>query len=150
MNMRKIANVVVALVLALCFTAPVTRASQRDQATQLTFSQDIQIPGNTVLPAGTYWFALMDTAANRNVVQVFDVNWQPITTVMANSTEMSQPSDNTLLTFAQRSSNQPLLLLKWYYPGNNIGHEFVYSGAEGRALAEQTVNTVTVVGQPAY
>ena len=145
MKARKIIAVVFAFALALWVAAPAARASERDQASQMTFSQAVQIPGNTVLPAGTYWFVLMDTAANRNVVQVFDVNWEPITTVIANSTEVSQPSDKTVLTFAQRSSDQPLLLLKWYYPGNSIGHEFVYSGA----LAEQTVRTVTVIGQPA-
>lgn len=146
MTIRKITNVVAALALALCFTAPVTRASQRDEATQLTFSQDVQIPGNTVLPAGTYWFVLGNPTADRNIVQVFDLDWRPVTTVIANSTEMSRPSDNTLLTFGQRSSNQPPLLLKWYYPGNTIGHEFAYSGAE----AEQTTNIVTVMAQPAY
>ncbi len=40
--------------LALAFLMlPVTRASEEDQATKLTFSESVQIPGR-VLPAGTY------------------------------------------------------------------------------------------------
>lgn len=144
MKVRKIIGVAFAFVLALWIAAPGARASERDQASQLTFSQSVQLPGNTVLPAGTYWFVLADSAANHNIVHVFDANWEPVATVLTNSTQIPNPTDHTRLTFAERSSNQPVLLLKWYYPGDPIGHEFVYSGA----LAEQTVRTVTVVGQP--
>ncbi|HEV2522905.1 MAG TPA: hypothetical protein VGT24_11035 [Candidatus Acidoferrales bacterium] len=135
------------LVAALGVLAPVTHASELDEATQLTFDQPVHIPGNVVLQPGTYWFALANPTSSHDVVNVFDENWKPITTIMATSTELSQPSDDTLLTFAKISPDKPEVLLKWYYPGNAIGHEFVYSGAEGRTLSEETKNIVTVTGQ---
>jgi hypothetical protein len=149
MKARKAISIVFALVLALGVLVPATRASERDQATQLTFTQSVQIPGNVVLPPGTYWFTIADSQSNRNIVRVFDIYWQPITTTIAVSAEHLRPSENTLLTFAERSADQPNVLLKWYYPGNTTGHEFVYSGPEGRALSEETVGIVTVAAEPA-
>jgi hypothetical protein len=149
MKTQKTVTIFFGLALLLGFLAPVTWGSQRDQATQLTFSQPVQIPDNIVLPPGTYWFAIADSSANRNIVRVFDANWNPISTTLANSTQQLQPSENTQLTFAERSADQPEVLLKWFYPGDTLGHEFVYSGSEGRALSEQTVDVVTVIADPA-
>ena len=47
---RKI--IIVAAMLAFLAMLPVTRASEQDQATEVTFDRAIQIPGR-VLPAGT-------------------------------------------------------------------------------------------------
>jgi hypothetical protein len=148
MKVRNIMIIVFALVMVLWFVAPVTRASEWDESSQITFSQPVQIPGNTVLPAGTYWFEIANSATDRNIVQIFDVNLRPIASVIARSTQMDQPSDDTVLTFAQRSPDQPVLLLKWFYPDNTIGHEFVYSGAIGQAIADQAVKIETVVAHP--
>jgi hypothetical protein len=149
MSTRKAICVGFAIVLALAVLAPATWASERDQATQLTFSQPVQIPNNVVLQPGTYWFTVADSPADRNIVEVFDVNWQPITITVAASTEHAWRSDNTQLTLAQRVADQPDVLLKWYYPGNKTGHAIIYSGREGRALSEDTVNVVTVYAEPA-
>ncbi len=46
-------------------------ADESDQATTITFSQPIQIPGQ-VLPAGTYLFKRADGNIDQNVVQVFN------------------------------------------------------------------------------
>jgi hypothetical protein len=149
MKTPKTLTIAVGFVLALGFIAPAVWGSARDQATQLTFTQSVQIPGNLVLQPGTYWFTVADSTANRNIVQVFDLNWQPITTVMAVTTQHNWTSENTVLMFAVRSADQPNALLKWYYTGDTMGHEFLYSGAEGRALSENTTNVVTVAAQPA-
>jgi len=46
-------------IVALCaVSVPVTRDDQSNQATELTFSEPVEIPG-VVLPAGTYWFTIM-------------------------------------------------------------------------------------------
>jgi hypothetical protein len=149
MSTRKAICICFAIALALVVVTPASWASERDQATQLTFSQPVQIPNHVVLQPGTYWFTVEDTPADRNIVHVFDVNWQPITSTIAASTEHSWESDNTQLTFAQRSANQPDMLLKWYYPGDKTGHAFIYSGREGRALSEDTINVVTLYAEPA-
>jgi hypothetical protein len=149
MKTRKALAIAFGFVLALGPIAPAIWGSARDQATQLTFTQSVEIPGNVVLQPGTYWFTVADSTTDRNIVRVFDQNWQPITTTMATSTQHNWTSDNTVLMFAVRSADQPNVLLKWYYPGDTMGHEFVYSGAEGRAISEDTTNVVTVNAQPA-
>jgi hypothetical protein len=51
------AFVVLGLALASLLVLSDAHASEIDQATKLTFSQSVQIPGQ-VLPAGTYWFVV--------------------------------------------------------------------------------------------
>ena len=49
--------VAILFLLAVLVALPAARADQSNQATKVTFSQPVQIPGR-VLPAGTYWFEL--------------------------------------------------------------------------------------------
>ena len=51
MNTRK-AFITLGLALAFVMMLPSARASERDQATEITFNQSVQIPGR-VLPVGT-------------------------------------------------------------------------------------------------
>jgi hypothetical protein len=60
---------VLGLALASLIGFSSTHASELDRATQLTFSQSVQIPGQ-VLPAGTYWLAL-DPTPGSHVVRIF-------------------------------------------------------------------------------
>jgi hypothetical protein len=46
-------------------------ADEWNQKTVFTFSGPVEIPGQ-VLPAGTYIFKLLDSQADRDVVQVFN------------------------------------------------------------------------------
>jgi hypothetical protein len=124
----KILNSVVALAVVLAFFSlvPLAHADEWDQATQLNFSQPVQIPGR-VLPAGTYWFVLIDHGSDLNVVQIFNSDrLKLVATVLANAAERSKPTDNTAVTLAERGSRQPEAILDWFYPGRTSGHEFVY------------------------
>src|ERR1700740_3371631 len=101
MNTRK-AFITAGLVLASLIMLPVAHADEWDQASQLTFSQSVQIPGR-VLPAGTYWFVLADTVGNRNIIQVFNSDRSTLyATVQTISAERPQPTDRTTITFAER------------------------------------------------
>lgn len=133
----------------LATIAPAARADAWDQATQLTFDQPVQIPGDAVLPAGTYWFVLhSDTGASRDIVQIFTADRDKIVaTVMTIPTIQMNPPDQTELTFAQQSRNRPVALVSWFYPGYTQGHEFVYSGYEGAQISEGPQFTLTA--QPA-
>src|SRR5260370_38318230 len=74
MKTRKTVSIL-GLLLALPIILPTTaRADEYDQASQLTFSQPVQIPG-PVLPASTSWFLLANTPiGNRNFIQIFTSN----------------------------------------------------------------------------
>ena len=141
MNTRK-AFITAGLVLASLIMLPVAHADEWDQASQLTFSQSVQIPGR-VLPAGTYWFVLADTVGNRNIIQVFNSDRSTLyATVFAVTAERPHPSDNTTITFAKRESMPTNAIVTWFYPGDNSGHEFVYSKSEEKELARAKHQTI--------
>ena len=124
----KILNSVIALAAMLAFASlvPLARADEWDQATKLTFSRSVQIPGR-VLPAGTYWFVLIDHGSDLNVVQIFNSDRSKlVTTLLTNVSERSKPTDNTTITLAERGSRQPEAIVGWFYPGLTSGHEFFY------------------------
>ena len=142
---RKALWTIIGCVLALALVAfvPHARADERDQASQLTFNEPVELPGNHVLPAGTYWFVAPDSVDGGVVVQVFNANrTQLLATMETISTERPDITSNTQLTFG-RVSNSRLLLISWFYPGENIGHQFVYSPQLESRLSEGSQVTVT-------
>jgi hypothetical protein len=143
--MKKVftAKKIVSLALLFAsFTAlPAARADQENQATQVTFSQSVQVPG-TVLPAGTYWF-LRAGINDRFRVQIFNADRSKLfATVLTNNTERMQVTDHTAFTFAERGSAAPQAIVTWFYPGDTTGHEFVYPKLMERELAKDKHDTV--------
>src|SRR5438105_1587886 len=101
-------------------------ASVADQATEITFNQSIQVPGQ-ILPAGTYLFKLADPD-NLNVVQIFSSDRAHLyATLETIPTEDRQVSGDTTVSLVEQGAGKPDVLLKWFYPGDETGHEFVYS-----------------------
>jgi hypothetical protein len=144
MNTRK-AFITLGLVLASLVMLPVAHADEWDQATKLTFSQSVQIPGR-VLPAGTYWFVLADSVDNRNIVQVFNSDRSTLyATILTTDSERLLPTDSTTITFAERELMPTNAIVTWFYPGNNSGHEFVYSRSERQELAGAKQQTIVAM-----
>jgi hypothetical protein len=134
---------VIAFAFASMITLPAARADERDQASKLTFSESVQIPGR-VLPAGTYWFVLLDSVANRDVVQVFNSDQSELyATIITINTERTTTTDNTAITFAERGTMQPEAIVAWFYPGDSSGHEFLYPKPEQQELARDKRQTIT-------
>ena len=141
MNTRK-KLVVLATMLAFLIMLPVARASEEDQATKLTFAKPVQIPGR-VLPAGSYWFILASTDPGSNVVQIFSGDRSTLyATVLTITAERPHPNENITLTLADRGPRQPDTVVSWFYPGYNLGHEFVYSNQEEQELSQVKHQTV--------
>jgi hypothetical protein len=143
MKTRKTVSIL-GLLLALAIILPTTaRADEYDQASQLTFSQPVQIPGR-VLPAGTYWFVLANTSiGNRNFIQIFNSDRSTLyATIGTIAAERAQASDHTTFTFAERESTQPSAIVTWFYPGRKTGHEFIYPPQDERELTSAKHETV--------
>src|SRR5271163_669354 len=64
---------VLALTLLGATLATGARADEWNKRTVLTFSQPVEIPGQ-ILPAGTYAFVLLDSPADRHIVQIFSAD----------------------------------------------------------------------------
>lgn len=142
---RKALGTIIGCVLALALVAfvPHARADERDEASQLTFNQPVELPGNHVLQAGTYWFVAPDSVTDGQTVQVFNGDrTELLATMETTSTERPDITTGTQLTFG-RVSNRPLMLVSWFYPGEKIGHQFVYSAQLESRLSESNQITVT-------
>jgi hypothetical protein len=120
----------------LCATlASGVRADEWNKKTVMTFSQAIEIPGQ-ILPAGTYTFVLLDSSADRHIVQIFNADGSHlIATVLAINNYRLKPTGDTVVKFAERAGDNPEALKAWFYPGDNFGQEFVYPRQRAVQLA---------------
>jgi hypothetical protein len=140
--------IVVGLIIAFTLIFELAaHAGESDQTTTITFSQSIQIPGQ-VLPAGTYVFKLANGDSDRNVVQVFNADRTVLyATLQTIATVRQQTTARTVITLAEQGSGQPDALLKWFYPGQEVGNEFLYPKEKEKELAHYRQQTV-VTNQP--
>jgi LPXTG-motif cell wall-anchored protein len=123
------------LSLLLAVGVQTMRADAWDKATKITFSESVQVPGKVLQP-GTYYFKLLDSPAERHVVQIFNEDHtQLITTVLAIPNQRLEPAGKTILTYEERPSDQPMALKAWFYPGDNFGQQFVYPKSEAQELS---------------
>jgi hypothetical protein len=130
------------VVLAFMLFQPAARADEWNEMTKLKFNQPVELP-HVVLPAGSYWFILANSASDRDIVEVFSENWKvELATLFTVPTSRQQSADYTVLKFAERPHNQPEALLKWYYPGRLTGHEFLYSTRNEHRFAGDPKQTV--------
>ena len=122
---------------AILATAPAL-ADQWNKKTILTFSQPVEIPG-TVLPAGQYVFKLVDSNADRHIVQVFNAAEDKVyATILALPHYRMEPTDGTVILFEERRADQPQAIHAWFYPGETYGQEFVYPKDRALELARET------------
>jgi hypothetical protein len=121
------------------FVSSNAMADTWNKATKISFPEPVEVSGR-VLPAGTYWFQLLDSPANRNIVQIWNADRsQLITTILALPNYRLQPTGETVVKFSERPTGSPEALKAWFYPGDNFGQEFVYPKARATQIA-QTVN----------
>ena len=134
-------------------TVPVAHADDFDQATLLNFSEAVRIPGQ-VLPAGSYWFVLINHGADPGVVQIFKSDRTSLVgTVVTANAERTDVTGETVVAFAQPdSSSNPdadvPALRKWFYPGRAIGHEFIYSNQAEKEFQHEREAIVTAQPSP--
>lgn len=125
------------LALTLVFTAT-AQDFNTNERTYLTFSAPVELPGAT-LPAGTYLFKLADSMTNRHIIQVFDRDEKQIfATILAVPAERMEVTGENVITFRESAEGQTPAVKYWYYPGDKIGHEFVYPRGQAAQIAERT------------
>src|SRR5262245_56051134 len=133
-----------------CMTAAMMATSMnagaqtpRNQDTFFTFSQAVELP-KTTLPAGTYFFQLMDSDSNRHIVKVMSQDRkQLLATLMAipyysNDRPPDDPQVRFLETPAANGVAATNAIKIWFYPGNSVGHEFIWPRDKAMRLAKAT------------
>lgn len=147
--MNSIRNVALACMTAAMVTMSVNAQAQgtANQDTFFTFSQAVELP-KTTLPAGTYFFQLMDSSSNRHIVKVMSQDKTKLfTTLLAipyysNDRPSDQPQVRFLEVPASASASPTNAIKIWFYPGNSVGHEFIWPRDRAMALARATSQTV--------
>ena len=141
--MASIRKVALACMTAAMVTMSVNAGAQapRNQDTFFTFSQAVELP-KTTLPAGTYFFQLMDSDSNRHIVKVMSQDRKQL-----HATLMAIPYTRTIARRTIRRSVSwrprpptawpPRNAIKiWFYPGNSVGHEFIWPRDRAMRLAQ--------------
>jgi hypothetical protein len=142
--LRIVTTVLFCVALLGGIVAPNAKADTWDKKTVVTFSEPVATPGvhrpgQAVLPAGTYVFKLLDSQANRHIVQIFSEDETIVfATVLAIPNYRLKATDKTVITFSERPAGQPEALRAWFYPGANFGEEFVYPKVTAMELAKAT------------
>ena len=129
------------MLIAFCvFFELAAHADEANETTTIAFSAPIQISGR-VLPTGTYVFR--DAAPNENLdlVQIYNgdrsVLYATLETIPA---ERMNSTAHTAITLAEPKSGTPILV-KWFYPGQLTGHEFVYPKQDEQKIAQAKQET---------
>lgn len=137
----------IACLAAACVALmPHVTADEYDKLTYVTLSAPVEVPGK-VLPAGAYAFKLLDSSANRNIVQIFDRDQKHLyATILAIPNYRLKPSDKTVIRFEERPSGSPEAIEAWFYPGDDYGQEFVYPHQRAVELAKRTNHNVLSMG----
>jgi hypothetical protein len=122
-------------------------ADEWDQKTIFTFSGPVEIPGQVLSP-GTYVFKLADSSSDRIVVQVFSKNEKHLYgTFLSIPDQRLRPAGKPIITFDERAAGSPEAVRAWFYPGEDLGHQFVYP--KDRAVALAKANNTPVPSMPA-
>ena len=136
MKASRVVSLALGLIMFAGLAAIQTHAQSFNKKTMITFNQPVAIPGK-VLPAGKYTFTILDSFANRNIVQIWNEDKTSlIATVLAIPNYRLEPTGETMIEFRERPANQPQALKAWFYPGHASGIEFVYPKSEAIQIAQ--------------
>jgi hypothetical protein len=154
--MTSIRKAALACVASALLALPFSAAAQgpRNQDTFFTFSQSVELPDKT-LPAGRYLFQLADSPSNRHIVKVMSEDRKQIhATLMAipfysNDRPTDDPQVRFMETPASGTNGDSTTAAAgtnaikiWFYPGNSVGHEFIYPRAQAMRIAARTGSEV--------
>lgn len=156
MTKRMMQGVFAGLILWLGSGLTASAQNISNQATQMTFQQPVEIPGQILQP-GTYWFTVLDegvsSGTNRVQIKNADAN-QVVATLVTETADQAQfgqetksqgvnwPNGKVVIRVAENGPNEPIALVDWYYPGNTAGHRFVYPTKWQKELDEAKHDTL--------
>ena len=138
--------------LALFSTAfaPAARADDFHLTTVLTFDRPVQLPGDRVLPPGTYQFELFDPENDLDVVAIYDVGTSHIEALLDTQPSFRyHPTDRAQVTVARQDDTMPDVLVRIFFPNREWGFNFIYSRQMQRRLDREMQLTMLVpAGSP--
>jgi len=120
--------------LGITVTSP-AKADSFDKKTTLTIHEPIQVP-NAVLQPGTYVMKLLNSASDRNIVQIYNEDQTELITMFrAIPNYRITVTDKSAFLFWETPPGQPRAMRAWFWPADNFGQEFAYPKTEAVAIA---------------
>ena len=123
---RKLAVAAVA-VMGLAMFTPKANAQLLDEQVKVTFSGPVDLPGRVLLP-GTYVFEEVDPRMTR----VFTADGKIVGNFLTVPEERQEGTGNEMITLRESPKGSPERVSAWFYPGDSVGSEFLYSGTRSR------------------
>jgi len=160
MNRFRMATTLFAASVALVALSPYATADEWNKKTVVTISEPMEVPG-VVLEPGTYVFKLVDSQADRNIVEIQNERENhTFATIIAVPNYRLRPTGKTVISLWETPAGQPKALRAWFFPGDNFGQEFRYPKTRAVEItqvahedvpvaAEQPVPTPQPAPQPA-
>jgi len=151
---KRFGIVAVGLVAAIMLLAPpVAKADLWDLSTTFSINQPFMVPGKTLEANTNYIMRILDTHGIRKVISVFNADGSQLQSMfIAISAEQLRGPDKPQFTFMETDPGFPKPIQKWFYPGRNIGFEFLYPEDQalniaahqgGRSLVTRTAAVTT-------
>lgn len=137
-SLNKSAAVLVScFILALVFLAPpIIHGDEWNLSTRFNVNKSFEVPGMVLQPNTNYVIRLLDSPAERHVVQIYnDDQSRLLTMFMGISDQRMEPADKTVFTFIETQPGYPLPIKEWFYPGRTIGLEFIYPREQALEIA---------------
>jgi len=146
MNLFHRTAVTLGIVAGLGVLAPSAHAGLWDKKTTVSFSKAVEVPG-TVLEPGKYVMRLVDIQSNRQVVQFMNERESHLyATVMTLPIYRDRPAEKTIINFYEEAPfGQPAPVKAWFYPGDNLGREFIYPRDRAAQIALFSRQSVPIV-----
>lgn len=121
---------VITAVAASPAASQTTQAAQ-DRSTSVEFSAVTRLPGITLQP-GKYVFRLGTPVGKQNIVEVYSTDGtKKIATLLTVDYTGTRSGDATTVLFEKTN---PAVLRAWYFPGEVVGREFVYTEDEAKTI----------------
>lgn len=140
MRLARLLGLTICTVLLGAVFVPSAHADRWDKRTIVTVNAPIEVSGHLLKP-GTYIFMLAQNLYYRQFVQIWSADEKHfITTAITIPTYREESADHTVFRLGETSKNSPEVLLKWFYPGDFTGFEFLYPRYEYRNLTALSSN----------
>jgi len=136
---HKLAAIAVAAITFAVFS-PNAGAQIPIQKLSVTISEPVEVP-NLVLPVGTYVFEALE---NGRVTRILSADESHIyTTLLTQPQERPEPLENPLVTLKEGPNGEVQRIDSWFFEGESIGNEFLYTGAGADGKSESNFNGFT-------
>jgi hypothetical protein len=136
---RKLAAIAIAAI-TLAVIAPNAGAQIPIQKLSVTISEPLEVP-NLVLPIGTYVFEALE---NGRVTRILSADESHIyTTLLTQPEERREPVENSLVTLKEGPNGGVQRIDSWFFAGESIGNEFLYTGTVADGKSESKLSAFT-------